>query len=63
MPAALHGWHGLAVSLELQTAAVYLGSQVEVAVDPAENQVMGARLRRPADDESGWGRGASGIRL
>jgi len=38
---------GLAVSLELQTAAAYLGSKVEAVIDLSENQITGARLRRP----------------
>ncbi|KFE64711.1 CHASE2 domain-containing protein [Hyalangium minutum] len=38
---------GLAVSLELQTAAAYLGAQVEPVADPAQNQIIGARFRRP----------------
>lgn len=38
---------GLAVSLELQTAAAYLGSQVEPVIDASLNQITGARFRRP----------------
>ncbi|MBN1210060.1 MAG: adenylate/guanylate cyclase domain-containing protein [Myxococcaceae bacterium] len=45
--ALLEGPGGLLPSLELQTAAAYLGSKVEPVVDPSENKILGARLRRP----------------
>jgi adenylate cyclase len=45
--ALLEGPKGLIASLELQTAAAYLGSQVEPTVIPSEHLVTGARLRRP----------------
>jgi len=43
----LEGPGGLVASLELQTAAAYLGAQIEAVVDPFENQLTGARLRLP----------------
>jgi len=45
--ALLESPRGLVASLELQTAAAYLGSKVEAVIDPSENQIIGARLRRP----------------
>ncbi|WP_224250202.1 CHASE2 domain-containing protein [Hyalangium gracile] len=45
--ALLQGPKGLIPSLELQTAAAYLGSEVEAVVVPSEHLVTGARLRRP----------------
>lgn len=43
----LQGPKGLIPSLELQTAAAYLRSQVEPEVDVSDHLVTGARLRRP----------------
>jgi adenylate cyclase len=45
--ALLEGPRGLLPSLELQTAAAYLGSKVEPVVDLSQNEIIGARLRRP----------------
>jgi adenylate cyclase len=45
--AMLEGPRGLVASLELQTAAAYLGAKVEPVIDASENQITGARLRRP----------------
>jgi adenylate cyclase len=45
--ALLTGPRGLIPLLELQTAAAYLGSEVEPVFDPDLGQITGARLRRP----------------
>ncbi len=45
--ALLTGPRGLIPVLELQTAAAYLGSEVEPVFDPDLGQITGARLRRP----------------
>jgi adenylate cyclase len=45
--ALLRGPGGLLPSLELQTAAAYLGAKVEAVVVPSEHLVTGARLRLP----------------
>jgi adenylate cyclase len=42
----LEGPAGLIPALELQTAAAYLGSEVEPVFDPQVRQITGARLRR-----------------
>lgn len=45
--ARLTGPRGLIPLLELQTAALYLGAEVEPTIDPDLGQISGARLRRP----------------
>ncbi|WP_224367216.1 CHASE2 domain-containing protein [Hyalangium versicolor] len=47
--ALLEGPKGLLPSLELQTAAAFLNSQVEAVVVPSEHLVTGARMRRPGE--------------